>query len=90
MFDISRLLDEHGILRQEDFLKAASNTAMIQDLSPKAKSLEGFLFPSTYRLTHATTAVELCRMMTQEFRKHWTKLSDSPRDVNAMVTCWLR
>ena len=86
VFDIARLLEEQDIMHADDFLRAAMNTAMIQDLSPKAKSLEGFLFPSTYRMTHAMKAVDLCRMMTEEFRKRWKKLSDSPRDVNAMVT----
>jgi UPF0755 protein len=86
IFDIARLLEEQNIMHADDFLRAATNTRMIQDLSPKAKSLEGFLFPSTYRMTHATTAVDLCRMMTEEFRKRWKRLSDSPRDVNAMVT----
>ncbi|HYV61795.1 MAG TPA: endolytic transglycosylase MltG [Bryobacteraceae bacterium] len=61
MFDIAKLLDAEGIMPGQDFLKAA-------------ETLEGFLFPSTYRLTHATTPAALCQMMTAQFHKEWKKL----------------
>jgi UPF0755 protein len=60
-----------------DFLRAATDPAMIRDLAPSAPTLEGFLFPSTYRLTHSTTAFDLCRMMTDQFRKQWKKIAAS-------------
>ncbi len=43
-------------MSSEDFLKAAEDPAPIRDLAPKARTLEGYLFPSTYRLSHTTTA----------------------------------
>ena len=86
MFDIARLLEDQGIFKEEDFLKVARGTALIEDLAPKAKSLEGYLFPSTYRMTHSTKPIDLCRMMTQEFRKQWKQLSQGPRDVHSVVT----
>jgi UPF0755 protein len=61
MFDIAKLLDVEGIMSGQDFLTAA-------------ETLEGFLFPSTYRLTHATTPAALCQMMTAQFHKEWKKL----------------
>jgi UPF0755 protein len=61
MFDIARLLDTEGIMSGQDFLKAA-------------ETLEGFLFPSTYRLSHSTTPAALCQMMTAQFHKAWKKL----------------
>jgi UPF0755 protein len=65
MFDIARLLESEGIMPGEDFLRAA-------------KTQEGFLFPSTYRLTHSTTAPALVQMMTTQFHKEWTKLAPDP------------
>ena len=43
-----------------------------------AQNLEGFLFPSTYRVTHFTTPAALCQMMTAQFHKEWTKLMPDP------------
>lgn len=88
MFDVARLLEEKGIIPAADFLEAASKPALIQDLAPKAQSLEGFLFPSTYRLSHSTTAEQLAKMMTDQFRKEWAKAahSASASDPQKVVT----
>jgi peptidoglycan lytic transglycosylase G len=86
MFDIGRLLEEQGIMPAADFLKAASDPSLIADLAPRAKSLEGYLFPSTFRMTHTMTAMDLVRIMTQEFRKRWKQLAPGAMDVNSAVT----
>jgi len=65
MFDIARLLESEGIMSGQDFLKAAEH-------------LEGFLFPSTYRVGHFTTPAALCEMMTAQFHREWIKLMPDP------------
>jgi UPF0755 protein len=75
MFDIARLLDNAGVMPGEDFLHAASDPASIRDLDAHAPTLEGYLFPATYRLAHSTTPAELCQMMTTQFRRQWKKLA---------------
>jgi UPF0755 protein len=87
IFDIGRSLEEQGVMSSEDFLKAAEDPALIRDLAPKARTLEGYLFPSTYRLSHKTTGAQLSKMMTDEFRKEWEKLSaGKDADVSRTVT----
>ena len=74
IFDIAKLVETEGIMPAQDFLKAA-------------ESMEGFLFPSTYRLSHATTAAALCQMMNAKFHKEWTKLMpDAGADMTKVVT----
>ena len=94
-FDIARLIDNQSDLRRsprgtissDDFLKASADPRPIRDLAPRAPSLEGFLFPSTYRLSHSTTAEDLCRLMTTEFRRQWKRLDPSQSaDVLEAVT----
>jgi UPF0755 protein len=77
-FDIARLIGNNGTISSDDFIKASADPAPIRDLAPNAPSLEGFLFPSTYRLSHTTTAADLCRLMTAEFRRQWKKLNPPP------------
>ena len=87
MFDIARLLESAGAMPGDDFLKAAADPATVHDLDPAAPTLEGYLFPSTYRLSHSTTPAELCRQMTDQFRKHWKKLAPAQNDnVHHAVT----
>jgi UPF0755 protein len=75
IFDIAKSLETEGRMSSGDFLAAAEDPSLIRDLSPQAKTLEGYLFPSTYRLSHATTPTHLIKMMTDEFRKQWTHLT---------------
>lgn len=73
-FDIARIVEKTGTIPADDFLKASADASSIRDLAPDAPSLEGFLFPATYRLTHTSNAGDLCRMMVAEFRRQWKKL----------------
>ncbi|MBV8073040.1 MAG: endolytic transglycosylase MltG [Acidobacteriaceae bacterium] len=87
LFDIAALLERTDLVRPAAFLKAAADTSGIHDLDPSAPDLEGYLFPSTYRLTHRTTAKQLCLMMTAEFRKQFASFSPSPQtNVHEIVT----
>jgi UPF0755 protein len=69
LFDIAAAVDKVGFLKGTDFLKAARDPAPILDLAPGAPSLEGFLFPATYRITRSATVDHLIRMMTDQFRR---------------------
>ncbi len=89
MFDIAASLGRFDFLKPAAFLRAARNPSLIRDLAPDAPTLEGYLFPSTYRITRATTEQQLCVMMTGLFRKHWRELQASQPagiSVNDTVT----
>jgi UPF0755 protein len=84
MFDIAANIARFDFLNPAKFLRAARDPALIRDLAPDAPTLEGYLFPSTYRITRATTERQLCAMMTSLFRKHWRDFEGSlPRGVPA-------
>lgn len=85
MFDIAASVERLGVLKAGDFLQAARDPASIRDLAPAAPTLEGYLFPETYRITRHQNAVQVCRMMTDRFRKAWRELG-SPADAHAAVT----
>lgn len=74
MFEIAELAEGLGLFPASQFLKAARDPALIRDLDPQAPSLEGYLFPDTYRLSRSTTPENLCRKMTGRFRKIWQAL----------------
>ncbi|HWC99337.1 MAG TPA: endolytic transglycosylase MltG [Candidatus Sulfopaludibacter sp.] len=74
MFDIGAEIEHLGLFPASQFVAAASNPAMIQDLDPEAPSLEGYLFPNTYRLSRHATPESVCRLMTAKFREVWNNL----------------
>jgi UPF0755 protein len=85
MFDIAGLVEQTGLIKGEQFLAAARDPAIIRDLDLLAPTLEGYLFPDTYRLNHHSTAEKLCRTMTGKFREVWSGLKTGA-DVHRTVT----
>jgi UPF0755 protein len=86
MFDIAAQLEQMGLIQRDAFLNAARNTQIIRDIAPSAPSLEGYLFPSTYRIARHTTAQQITREMTAQFRKVWDEVGGAGGDVNRIVT----
>jgi len=74
MFDIAAAVEQLGLFPAPRFLAAARNPELIRDLDPRAATLEGYLFPDTYRLSRHTTPEGLCRIMTTRFRETWNGL----------------
>jgi UPF0755 protein len=70
IFDIAQAVQSAGLGQREAFLAAArSRTDLIADLSPSAPSLEGYLFPDTYRLSRHATPAEILAAMVKRFRQ---------------------
>ena len=85
MFDIAALAEQLGVFKAAEFLKAARNPAMIHDLDAKAPTLEGYLFPDTYKLSRHTTPERLCKTMTGKFREAWSGLHTSANVHDAIT-----
>jgi UPF0755 protein len=67
-FEIADLLAaKTGKTTRDEFLALMADPAPIQDIDPKATSLEGYLFPDTYNYTTRTTAEELVKVMVRRF-----------------------
>jgi UPF0755 protein len=74
LFDIAAAAEQLGLFPAPKFLQAARDPALIRDLDPQAPTLEGYLFPDTYKLSRHTTPDRLCRLMTGKFRDAWRSL----------------
>ena len=69
MFDIARAVEAAGLGSAEDFVKVAqSDTALVADFAPGARSLEGYLFPDTYEFSRMMTMQEMAGAMVKQFR----------------------
>ena len=69
IFDIAARVEQVGLGSRHDFLDAAVNqTALIADIDPGATSVEGYLFPDTYRFPPTFTAAQMVTVMVRRFR----------------------
>ncbi len=70
MFDIAKAMEDAGLGPAADFLRIAeTQTRLISDLAPGAKSLEGYLFPNTYEFTRTQSLEEMAATMVHQFRQ---------------------
>jgi UPF0755 protein len=81
MFQIGELMEREGFATRDAFLVAAEDASAIRDLAPRAKNLEGFLFPATYELPRHPTAEQIVSAMVRRFRAVWDSLP--PREAGA-------
>ncbi|HEU5163489.1 MAG TPA: endolytic transglycosylase MltG [Thermoanaerobaculia bacterium] len=67
-FAVGALMAEAGFGSVEEWKRVTAEADLVRDLSPEAESLEGFLFPDTYKLTPGTTPERIAAVMVQNFR----------------------
>ena len=63
------LLAKNGLGNREEMERLLLKTRWISDIDPEARSLEGYLFPETYRFGRKVTSEEVIRTMVNQFRK---------------------
>jgi UPF0755 protein len=90
-FDIARILSDTLAIDPTDFLSRTEKTSLIHDLDPKAPTLEGYLFPDTYRFPSHVGASAVIATMVSRFRhvmqaKLQTDLASASNDLHTAVT----
>lgn len=87
LFDIAAAVQTAGLASQDSFLAAAKvNTGLIRQWNPHATSLEGYLFPDTYRFSRHTTPANMLSAMTRRFAQMSLRLGLAGPEVPAVVT----
>ncbi len=67
-FDIAHILADRMAIDPDTFLRRTEQTSLIHDLDPDAPTLEGYLFPDTYRFPRHVTADTVISTMVARFR----------------------
>lgn len=69
LFDIATRLEAQKLAKRDEFLAAAvRDVELVQDIAPEARSLEGYLFPDTYRFAPNVTPGQILAAMVKRFR----------------------
>lgn len=70
-YAIAKLFAAEGLGTEEEWEKATGDADLVRDIAPNADSLEGYLFPDTYKFNPGTSAAEIARTMVANFRKNF-------------------
>jgi UPF0755 protein len=86
IFDIAARVQQLGLATHDEFLDAAvQQVSLVADLDPQAKSLEGYLFPDTYRFSPKAGAAQIVASMVHRFRAEASQLG-LQANVHRVVT----
>jgi UPF0755 protein len=90
IFDTAQAVQAAGLGSKEEFLAAErSHTELISQWTPHAESLEGFLFPDTYKFGRHATAAQMLSVMVKRFGQQTQRLGftgDTAGRVFGVVT----
>jgi UPF0755 protein len=71
--EMARIFESRGLGSAEAFVAAArDHAALVHDIDPAARDLEGYLFPETYSLSRHAGATELVKTMAGRFEEVFT------------------
>jgi UPF0755 protein len=70
--DIKAKLAKKGIMSEEDFMRLSTDKSFLASLNIDAPSLEGYLFPDTYRIPKGATPEDVLSMMVHRLRQKFT------------------
>ena len=70
-FATGRLFAQQHLGTGKEWDALTADPELIRDIDPQARSLEGYLFPDTYKFNPGTAAKTIVAAMVQNFRKHF-------------------
>jgi UPF0755 protein len=89
--EIAAIIDRSGVVSGEEFLAAAQdgerfrNNYFLLSSLPEGASLEGYLFPDTYRIAANTTADDIVTLMLDRFAEQFATIERNIQVPNANV-----
>ena len=77
---IGERIEAAALVDAEEFAKIVGDPATAQVLGVEGDTLEGYLFPETYRLPRDLPPLEIARAMVSEFRAVWKEVEPKARE----------
>ncbi len=70
-FAIGKIFAGEGFGTEDEWKKITGEGDLVRDIAPDADSLEGYLFPDTYKFDPGTPVTTIVQAMVANFRRHW-------------------
>ena len=87
IFDVADAIARAGLYNRDEFLAAEqSNAALVQTWNPHAQSVEGFLFPDTYKFGRHAKPADILALMIKRFDVEAARLGITPAAGLRVVT----
>ena len=91
LLEISEQFEKTGIMKKEDFMTLAKNSDFLNSCEVEAKSIEGYIFPDTYRIPKGVPPEDALGSMIDKMREKFsyellTRMEDLGMTENEVLT----
>ena len=73
--EVARRLVDAGLVDARDFAAAVADPALARSLDIEAPTLEGYLFPETYRMPRGRSGAEVAGVLARQFLRAWEQVA---------------
>lgn len=74
-FDIAKRIaanfPQQPPMTEQQILALMDDTTLIREISPSAKNLEGYMYPTTYNIPKNATAADIIKTTVEQFKRFW-------------------
>lgn len=86
LYEIAKILDKKSIVQEKEFIKMAKDQKFVQSFGIKAPSLEGYLYPETYKFAPKSSVKTVLTSMVNLFNDRVKDLDFSKSYLNKHET----
>lgn len=84
IYQIAKLLGDDGLVDKNEFLKLVKDKSFLNSLGFYENSIEGYLFPSTYKVSKRIKASSLIKIMYTKFRDVFEALQTKYENIRIL------
>jgi UPF0755 protein len=88
--EVARRLSVFKLINEKEFATLATDQSFLASLNIKAGSIEGYLYPDTYRLDRSMTTQDILRIIVGQFWKEVTpEMQKRAEEIGLTCTQWV-
>ncbi len=83
IYDVGKILEEKKVVSYNEFISLARDTNFVKNLNLPGDTVEGYLFPDTYKFSPGTPASMVIDLMVKQFKRNFTSFDLSNSFLNS-------
>lgn len=88
--EVARRLSVFGLVNEKEFMMLATDRSFLASLDIEANSIEGYLYPNTYRFDRSMTVKEIIRILVAQFWREVTpEMRRRAEEIGLTIPQWV-
>lgn len=90
VYDVAKRLSAHKLVNEKEFMALTTDRSFLASLGIEADSIEGYLYPNTYRFDRSMTIKEIVRILAAQFWREVTpEMRKRAQEIGLTIPQWV-